>query len=127
MLAGPGLLVILAIALVVFGPKKLPELAKTIGKAVGEFKKTTQEMKESIGLQELGGMRSNLTGIDFFVDLAEKVSASMTPAVERERPQTHAEDSKTSIIHGDRMPDDAPGSGGFGQSKETENRNENRK
>jgi TatA/E family protein of Tat protein translocase len=78
MLAGPDLLVILAIALIVFGPKKLPDLAKTIGRALGEFKKTTEEMKESIGIKDLEEMRSNLTGIDLFTDLAEKVSASMT-------------------------------------------------
>ena len=78
MLAGPDLLVVLAIALIVFGPKKLPELAKTIGRALGEFKKTTEEMKESIGIKELEGMRNNLTGIDLFTHLAEKVSASMT-------------------------------------------------
>jgi Sec-independent protein translocase protein TatA len=69
MLAGPDLLVILAIALIIFGPKKLP--------AMGEFKKTTEEMKESIGIKELEGIKSNLTGIDLFTDLAEKVSASM--------------------------------------------------
>ena len=78
MLAGPDLLVILVIALIVFGPKKLPDLAKTIGRALGEFKKTTEEMKESIGIKDLEEMRSNLTGIDLFTDLAEKVSASMT-------------------------------------------------
>jgi len=77
MLAGPDLLVVLAIALIVFGPKKLPELAKTIGKAMGEFKKTTEQMKESIGIKDLEGMRSNLIGMDLFTDLAEKVSASM--------------------------------------------------
>ena len=78
MLAGPDLLVILGIALIVFGPKKLPELAKTIGRAMGEFKKTTEEMKESIGIKDLEKMRSNLIGIDLFADLAEKVSASIT-------------------------------------------------
>ena len=78
MLAGPDLLVILAIALIVFGPKKLPDLAKTIGRALGEFKKTTEEMKESIGIKDLQEMRNNLTGIDLLTDLAEKVSASMT-------------------------------------------------
>jgi TatA/E family protein of Tat protein translocase len=78
MLAGPDLLVVLVIALIVFGPKKLPDLAKTIGRALGEFKKTTEEMKESLGIKDLQGMRNNLTGIDLLTDLAEKVSASMT-------------------------------------------------
>jgi len=38
MLAGPDLLVILVIALVVFGPDKLPELARAFGKAMREMK-----------------------------------------------------------------------------------------
>ena len=77
MLAGPDLLVVLAIALVVFGPKKLPDLAKTIGKALAEFKKTTDEIKDSVGINELGRIRSSLTDVDLLTDLAEKVSTSM--------------------------------------------------
>ncbi len=80
MLAGPDLLVILVIALIVFGPKKLPELAKTLGKAMGELKKTTEEVKESIGMKDLERMRSNLTGIDLLTDLAEKTSQYMSPS-----------------------------------------------
>jgi len=78
MLAGSDLLVILGIALIVFGPRKLPELAKTIGGALGEFKKTTEEMKESIGIKDLQEIKANFNGIDLFTELAEKVSASMT-------------------------------------------------
>jgi sec-independent protein translocase protein TatB len=47
------LLVILAIALIIFGPKRLPELAKQLGKAMREFKKATDEVKENIGLNDL--------------------------------------------------------------------------
>ena len=79
MLAGPDSLVVLAIAFIVIGPKKLPELAKTIGKALAEFKKTTEEIKNSIGIKELGGIRGSLTGMDLLTDLAEKVSVSMAP------------------------------------------------
>ena len=78
MLAGPDLLVVLAIAFIVIGPKKLPDLAKTIGKALAEFRKTTEEIKDTIGIKELGGLRSSLTGMDLLTDLAEKVSATMT-------------------------------------------------
>ena len=77
MLAGPDLLVIVVIALVVFGPKKLPELARTIGKAMGELKKTTEEVKESIGIKDLEKMRSNFSGMDLLADLAEKTSSTM--------------------------------------------------
>src|SRR5579862_1371785 len=39
------MLVIFIIALLVFGPKKLPELGKSLGKGIREFKKATEELK----------------------------------------------------------------------------------
>lgn len=45
------ILMILAIALIVVGPKKLPELAKTLGKAMGEFKRSAQELKRTMDLE----------------------------------------------------------------------------
>lgn len=42
------LIVILFIVLIIFGPKKLPELAKSMGQAVKEFKKGQKELEESI-------------------------------------------------------------------------------
>lgn len=54
----PELLMILAVALIIIGPKKLPELAKTLGRALGEFKRATNGLKESIhmetGLDDVG-------------------------------------------------------------------------
>jgi sec-independent protein translocase protein TatA len=44
----PELIVIFVIALVVFGPKKLPELGKALGKGIAEFKRASQEMKDTI-------------------------------------------------------------------------------
>ena len=44
----PEILMILAIALIVIGPKKLPDLAKTLGRAMGEFKRSAQDFKKSI-------------------------------------------------------------------------------
>ncbi len=44
----PELLIILAIALLVFGPKKLPEVSKSIGKAVREFRRASDEIKGKI-------------------------------------------------------------------------------
>ena len=48
----PEVLLILAIALIVIGPKKLPELAKTLGRAMGEFKRSAQDFKDSLDLDE---------------------------------------------------------------------------
>jgi len=44
----PELIVIFVIALIVFGPKKLPELGKALGRGIAEFKRATEEVKESI-------------------------------------------------------------------------------
>jgi len=44
----PEMILILAIALIVIGPKKLPDLAKSLGRAMREFKKATSEFKETM-------------------------------------------------------------------------------
>jgi sec-independent protein translocase protein TatB len=44
----PEMILILAVALIVIGPKKLPDLAKSLGKAMGEFKKATSDLKDSM-------------------------------------------------------------------------------
>jgi Tat protein translocase TatB subunit len=44
----PELLVIAALALILIGPKKLPELAKSLGKTLGELRKATDDVKETI-------------------------------------------------------------------------------
>ncbi len=43
-------LLILVIALVVIGPKKLPEVAKALGKGYGEFRRAFDDMKQSINV-----------------------------------------------------------------------------
>jgi TatA/E family protein of Tat protein translocase len=48
----PELIIIMVIALVVLGPSKLPELAKALGKGMAEFRKATQEIKESLDIDE---------------------------------------------------------------------------
>ncbi len=44
----PEMILILAVALIVIGPKKLPDLAKSLGRALGEFKRATTDFKESM-------------------------------------------------------------------------------
>jgi Tat protein translocase TatB subunit len=44
----PELIVIAIIALLVVGPKKLPDLAKSLGKGLSEIRKATDEVKEDI-------------------------------------------------------------------------------
>jgi sec-independent protein translocase protein TatA len=45
---GPELLIILAIAILLFGANKLPDLARSSGQAMGEFKKGRQELETEI-------------------------------------------------------------------------------
>lgn len=46
------MLLILAVALIIFGPAKLPELGRSIGNGLREFKKATKELKDSVTLDE---------------------------------------------------------------------------
>ena len=47
-LGAPEIILILAIVLILFGGKKLPEFAKGLGKGLREFKKATKEIKDEI-------------------------------------------------------------------------------
>lgn len=47
-LGGPEILLILVVALIVFGPRKLPEIGKTMGKMLAEFRKASTEFKRTI-------------------------------------------------------------------------------
>jgi TatA/E family protein of Tat protein translocase len=42
----PELLLILAVALIVLGPKKLPDLARALGKGMAEFRRATDELRD---------------------------------------------------------------------------------
>lgn len=48
----PELILILAVALIVIGPKKLPDLAKSLGRAMNEFRKATREIKDSLDVND---------------------------------------------------------------------------
>lgn len=45
------LIVIFVIALLVFGPKKLPDLARSLGRGVAEFKRASDELKEGLSAE----------------------------------------------------------------------------
>ena len=44
----PELIIILVIALIIFGPRKLPELGKSLGKSLNEFKKASQDLQNTL-------------------------------------------------------------------------------
>ena len=84
----PELLLLLAIALIVVGPKKLPELAKALGRGLAEFKKATSDLKESLD-----------TSTDFtelkqsFDDIQETVVDASIPADPNDEAETDEVDT----------------------------------
>lgn len=44
----PELLIILVVALIVFGPRKLPELGRSLGKSLSEFKRASNELRSTL-------------------------------------------------------------------------------
>lgn len=44
----PELIVILVIALIVIGPQKLPDLARSLGKGLAEFRRATEDFKQNV-------------------------------------------------------------------------------
>jgi sec-independent protein translocase protein TatA len=59
----PEMLIIGVIALIIFGPRKLPELGKSLGKSIAEFKRASNELKntleEEIRTEELQELRKS--------------------------------------------------------------------
>ncbi len=72
----PELIVIMVIALIVIGPSKLPDLARALGKGMAEFRKATQEIKDSLDMDEdiqevKKDLVDSVSGLDEPFDLGE--------------------------------------------------------
>ncbi len=50
------IMLVLAVALIIFGPAKLPELGRSIGNGLKEFRKATKDLKDSISLDDKDGI-----------------------------------------------------------------------
>lgn len=89
----PELIAIFVVALIVFGPRKLPEIGRSLGKTLGEFRKATDDLKSSIErevrIEELRQLPSQFIQPLETVSRAEPASPAPPPA---ETPATpHAE------------------------------------
>jgi TatA/E family protein of Tat protein translocase len=95
----PEMLLILAIALIVIGPKKLPDLAKSLGRAMREFKKATNEFKETMQIDsELAEVKKAFDGVNEDV----KEAVDLKPEFERKPEETAQSDE----AEGDKKPAD---------------------
>ena len=63
-IGGPELLLIFVLALILLGPRKLPEVGRTLGRTLGEFRKATNDFKASlereVEIEKLGNAASVL-------------------------------------------------------------------
>jgi Tat protein translocase TatB subunit len=72
----PELIIIFVIALIIIGPKKLPDLARALGKGMAEFRKATDDIKANLDLEgvedELKGMEEELVdSVTGLIDASE--------------------------------------------------------
>ncbi len=75
----PEILFILVLALLVFGPKKLPEVGRTIGRALGEFRRATGDLKRSFD-QEIREDASPPPGAEATRDQSPGAEQAAAPA-----------------------------------------------
>ena len=58
------IVLLLALALIVIGPKKLPEVAKALGKGYGEFRRAFGELKESVNIDDIDDKKTSASKAD---------------------------------------------------------------
>lgn len=76
----PEMIIILVIALIIFGPRKLPELGRSLGKSLSEFKRASNELKNTLEEEiRLDDQRATL-------DASKAAAAAATPAPPAEPP-----------------------------------------
>ena len=107
----PEMLVILALALIIIGPKKLPDLAKSLGRAMREFKKATSEFKETIQLEsELSDVKETFN--DFSDEVKDAVDLNLKP--EKQKADKNGSDNEKKE---EKDSEDQPESDDFGNLK----------
>ena len=82
----PELIVIFVIALIIFGPRKLPELGRTLGKSIQEFKKASNELRSTI--EEEIRLEDQRESAKPAVPVSSTTTASTTPVPHTEMPTT---------------------------------------
>ena len=82
------LIVIFVIALLVFGPKKLPELGRSLGRGLAEFKRASEELKEGLAA-ELSAEEEKASAAAREAQQAGKAEAPPTVGQEEKPEGTH--------------------------------------
>lgn len=86
----PEMLLILAVALIVLGPKKLPDIARSMGRALAEFRRATQDLKDSLDVDpDLREVKKAFQDVN--TDLRQSVKEADAPRLDA----PEAADAKT--------------------------------
>ena len=84
-IGGTELLLILVIALLVFGPRKLPDLGRTVGKAMAEFRRASNDFKSTLEREirtDESDIRAETKGLAKEIREAADLSAPTDPKPE---------------------------------------------
>jgi TatA/E family protein of Tat protein translocase len=90
----PELVIILVVALIVFGPRKLPDLAKSLGKGLAEFKKASDELKTSIE----SDLKVDLNEEPPYSEVPPQAESPVPPPAEPETPPANALPTQESFL-----------------------------
>ena len=82
------LIVIFVIALLIFGPKKLPELGRSLGRGLAEFKRASEELKEGLAA-ELSAAEEKATAPVHEEEQPTSPEASPTASLDEKGKETH--------------------------------------
>ena len=103
------LVVILVVALLVFGPKRVPELARTLGRGLAEFRRASNDLRKTLALDELQqDLRRDLSG-DQTIHRPEDRPAQAGDAVDSGEKSTANATGNTSDSATDNATDNATG------------------
>ena len=104
----PELLVIMAIALIVIGPKRLPDIARALGRGFSEFKRATDELKDTFREQGIpsnpsfpdGKIRPPGASSDPYVEEDELITSvqSEPPPAEKQPPKIAVEEESAAPV-----------------------------
>ena len=132
---GPAeIIIVLVLALLVFGPKRLPQMGKSLGKGVREFRKAAETAKSELGLGEvtdqinevkstftepLKGVTSTFSDLKSSVDLKSSIEAPVGGAVAAAGAAGAAASTSTPTSDAPATASPAPAAGAFEEGPET--------
>ena len=104
------LLLIMVVALLVLGPKRMPELARTLGRGLSEFRRASNDLRQSLALDEIqNDLRDGISGAGNLQRPTKRPEAEDRPAQAGDDLESGTSRSAATAVSNDA--NDAPGPG----------------